>query len=64
MEELICFFTGIKVVDLLVPFAIEDKVGFFGGVGVDKAVLMMELINKITKVNEGYLIFVVSSFNL
>lgn len=43
--------TGIKVVDLLAPYAKGGKIGLFGGAGVGKTVLIMELINNVAKVN-------------
>ncbi len=49
--------TGIKVVDLLAPYAKGGKVGLFGGAGVGKTVLIMELINNIAKAHGGYSIF-------
>ncbi|MEC7120026.1 MAG: F0F1 ATP synthase subunit beta [Pseudomonadota bacterium] len=49
--------TGIKVIDLLCPFAKGGKVGLFGGAGVGKTVNMMELINNIAKVYSGYSVF-------
>ena len=49
--------TGIKVVDLLAPYAKGGKVGLFGGAGVGKTVLIMELINNIAKVHSGYSVF-------
>lgn len=49
--------TGIKVVDLLVPFPKGGKMGLFGGAGVGKTVNMMELINNIAKAYGGYSVF-------
>ncbi|RUS68817.1 hypothetical protein EGW08_023421 [Elysia chlorotica] len=49
--------TGIKVVDLICPFAKGGKVGLFGGAGVGKTVTMMELINNIAKEHSGYSVF-------
>ncbi|MBT9384646.1 F0F1 ATP synthase subunit beta [Pseudooceanicola sp. CBS1P-1] len=49
--------TGIKVIDLLAPYAKGGKVGLFGGAGVGKTVLIMELINNIAKVHSGYSVF-------
>lgn len=49
---------GIKVVDLLVFYVKGGKIGFFGGVGVGKIVLIMELINNVVKVYGGYFVFV------
>jgi F-type H+-transporting ATPase subunit beta len=49
--------TGIKVVDLLAPYAKGGKVGLFGGAGVGKTVLIMELINNIAKTHGGYSVF-------
>ncbi len=51
------FETGIKVVDLLVPFKKGGKIGFFGGAGVGKTVLIMELINNVAKQHGGYSVF-------
>jgi F-type H+-transporting ATPase subunit beta len=45
--------TGIKVIDLLAPYAKGGKIGLFGGAGVGKTVLIMELINNIAKVHSG-----------
>ena len=50
-------FTGIKVIDLLAPYAKGGKVGLFGGAGVGKTVLIMELINNIAKKHDGYSVF-------
>jgi F-type H+-transporting ATPase subunit beta len=49
--------TGIKVVDLLAPYARGGKIGLFGGAGVGKTVIIMELINNIAKQHGGYSIF-------
>ncbi|MEE2667711.1 MAG: F0F1 ATP synthase subunit beta, partial [Pseudomonadota bacterium] len=49
--------TGIKVVDLLCPYAKGGKVGLFGGAGVGKTILIMELINNIAKSHGGYSVF-------
>ena len=49
--------TGIKVVDLLTPYARGGKIGLFGGAGVGKTVLIMELINNIAKAHGGYSVF-------
>src|SRR5487761_1539588 len=49
--------TGIKVIDLMCPFAKGGKVGLFGGAGVGKTVNMMELINNIAKAYGGYSVF-------
>ncbi|MEL7485970.1 MAG: F0F1 ATP synthase subunit beta [Pseudomonadota bacterium] len=49
--------TGIKVVDLLCPYAKGGKIGLFGGAGVGKTVLIMELINNIAKTHGGYSVF-------
>lgn len=46
--------TGIKVVDLLAPYAKGGKIGLFGGAGVGKTVLIMELINNVAKAHGGY----------
>lgn len=50
-------FTGIKVIDLLEPYAKGGKIGLFGGAGVGKTVLIMELINNIAKRYEGMSVF-------
>ena len=47
--------TGIKVVDLLAPYAKGGKIGLFGGAGVGKTVIIMELINNIAKAHGGVL---------
>jgi F-type H+-transporting ATPase subunit beta len=49
--------TGIKVVDLLAPYAKGGKVGLFGGAGVGKTVLIQELINNVAKAHGGYSVF-------
>lgn len=49
--------TGIKVIDLLAPYAKGGKIGLFGGAGVGKTVLIMELINNIAKGHNGYSVF-------
>ena len=49
--------TGIKVIDLLAPYAKGGKVGLFGGAGVGKTVIIMELINNIAKAHGGYSVF-------
>jgi F-type H+-transporting ATPase subunit beta len=49
--------TGIKVVDLLTPYAKGGKIGLFGGAGVGKTVLIMELINNVAKAHGGYSVF-------
>ena len=49
--------TGIKVVDLLAPYAKGGKVGLFGGAGVGKTVLIMEFINNVAKAHGGYSVF-------
>ena len=49
--------TGIKVIDLLTPYIKGGKVGLFGGAGVGKTVLIMELINNIAKAYQGYSVF-------
>ena len=49
--------TGIKVVDLLAPYSKGGKIGLFGGAGVGKTVLIMELINNIAKGHGGYSVF-------
>ncbi len=50
-------FTGIKVIDLLEPYAKGGKIGLFGGAGVGKTVLIMELINNIAKGGQGFSVF-------
>mgnify|MGYP001373179666 CR=1 FL=1 len=50
-------FTGIKVIDLLEPYSKGGKIGLFGGAGVGKTVLIMELINNIAKRNNGFSVF-------
>ena len=49
--------TGIKVIDLLAPYAKGGKIGLFGGAGVGKTVLIMELINNVAKAHGGYSVF-------
>lgn len=49
--------TGIKVIDLLAPYSKGGKIGLFGGAGVGKTVLIMELINNIAKAHGGYTVF-------
>jgi len=49
--------TGIKVIDLLAPYPKGGKIGLFGGAGVGKTVIIMELINNIAKVHGGYSVF-------
>ncbi len=49
--------TGIKVIDLLEPYSKGGKIGLFGGAGVGKTVLIMELINNIAKGHDGYSVF-------
>jgi F-type H+-transporting ATPase subunit beta len=49
--------TGIKVIDLLAPYSKGGKVGLFGGAGVGKTVLIMELINNVAKAHGGYSVF-------
>jgi F-type H+-transporting ATPase subunit beta len=49
--------TGIKVVDLLAPYARGGKIGLFGGAGVGKTVFIQELINNIAKAHGGYSVF-------
>ena len=51
------FETGIKVIDLLAPYRRGGKIGLFGGAGVGKTVLIMELINNIAKQHGGYSVF-------
>ena len=52
MQEVL--FTGIKVIDLLEPYSKGGKIGLFGGAGVGKTVLIMELINNIAKKHNGF----------
>lgn len=49
--------TGIKVVDLLAPYARGGKIGLFGGAGVGKTVLIQELINNVAKAHGGFSVF-------
>src|SRR5581483_9926139 len=49
--------TGIKVVDLLAPYSRGGKIGLFGGAGVGKTVLIMELINNVAKAHGGFSVF-------
>ena len=49
--------TGIKVIDLLAPYSKGGKIGVFGGAGVGKTVLIMELINNVAKAHSGYSVF-------
>lgn len=51
------FYTGIKVIDLLAPYARGGKIGLFGGAGVGKTVLIQELINNIATQHGGYSVF-------
>jgi F-type H+/Na+-transporting ATPase subunit beta len=51
------FETGIKVIDLLAPYAKGGKIGLFGGAGVGKTVIIMELINNVAKEHGGYSVF-------
>ena len=51
------FETGIKVIDLLAPYVKGGKIGLFGGAGVGKTVLIMELINNVAKAHGGYSVF-------
>jgi F-type H+-transporting ATPase subunit beta len=55
--EIEAFETGIKVVDLLAPYRRGGKIGLFGGAGVGKTVLIMELINNVAKKHGGYSVF-------
>ena len=55
VEEVL--FTGIKVIDLLEPYCKGGKIGLFGGAGVGKTVLIMELINNVAKKNNGFSVF-------
>ena len=51
------FETGIKVIDLLAPYLRGGKIGLFGGAGVGKTVLLMELINNVAKARGGFSVF-------
>ena len=51
------FETGVKVVDLIQPFLKGGKIGLFGGAGVGKTVVIMELINNVAKQHGGYSVF-------
>src|SRR4030066_2601053 len=51
------FETGLKVVDLLAPYRKGGKIGLFGGAGVGKTVIIMELINNIAKAHGGFSVF-------
>jgi len=55
--EIQAFETGIKVIDLLTPYARGGKIGLFGGAGVGKTVIIQELINNIAKQHGGYSVF-------
>jgi F-type H+-transporting ATPase subunit beta len=55
--EVQAFETGIKVVDLLAPYARGGKIGLFGGAGVGKTVIIMELINNVARQHGGYSVF-------
>jgi F-type H+-transporting ATPase subunit beta len=55
--ELQMFETGIKVIDLIQPFVTGGKIGLFGGAGVGKTVIVMELINNIAKARSGFSVF-------
>src|SRR5438876_11690176 len=55
--ELQMFETGIKVIDLIQPFLRGGKIGLFGGAGVGKTVIVMELINNIAKARAGFSVF-------
>ncbi len=55
--ELEMFETGIKVIDLIQPFLRGGKIGLFGGAGVGKTVLIMELINNVAKERDGFSVF-------
>ncbi len=55
--EMEVLFTGIKVIDLIEPYSKGGKIGLFGGAGVGKTVLIMELINNIAKAYEGISVF-------
>ena len=49
--------TGVKVIDLLEPYAVGGKIGLFGGAGVGKTVLILEMITRIAKINKGTSVF-------
>ncbi len=51
------FETGIKVIDLIQPFLKGGKIGLFGGAGVGKTVVIMELINNVAKKHGGFSVF-------
>ena len=51
------FETGVKVIDLIQPFFKGGKIGLFGGAGVGKTVVIMELINNVAKQHGGYSVF-------
>src|SRR5258708_31355354 len=51
------FETGVKVIDLIQPFLKGGKIGLFGGAGVGKTVVIMELINNVAKNHGGYSVF-------
>ena len=51
------FETGIKVIDLLAPYRRGGKIGLFGGAGVGKTVMMLELINNVAKKHGGFSVF-------
>lgn len=53
----VLFETGIKVIDLLAPYVKGGKIGLFGGAGVGKTVIIMELINNVAKAHGGYSVF-------
>ena len=55
--EIEVFETGLKVIDLICPFKKGGKIGIFGGAGVGKTVLIMELINNVAKAHGGYSVF-------
>ena len=55
--ETLIFETGIKVVDLLAPYVKGGKIGLFGGAGVGKTVILMELINNVAKAHGGFSVF-------
>lgn len=55
--ELVPLYTGIKVIDLLAPYVKGGKIGLFGGAGVGKTVLIMELINNVATQHGGYSVF-------
>ena len=58
------FETGIKVIDLLAPYVKGGKIGLFGGAGVGKTVMIMELINNVAQSHGGYSVFALSLIHI